>query len=112
MCSRGLNIFIKCRITSCNSSNIILPINNDCFKATYINDDNNLSQTIEKNEEVITRHTNDPVKSYLKVMSNIPLLSREDEVDIAIRIENGRSKVCRFETRRRKDHPGNFRSDV
>lgn len=44
-------------------------------------------------EDTISRHTNDPVKSYLKLMSNIPLLSREDEVNIAIKIENGRNKV-------------------
>lgn len=49
----------------------------------------------EIKDETIARHTNDPVKSYLKIMSSIPLLSRDDEVNIAIRIENGRNKVLR-----------------
>ncbi len=65
------------------------------YTKSYPNDDSNLGSSPDNKEEVVTRHTNDPVKSYLKIMSNIPLLSREDEVDIAIRIENGRDKVLR-----------------
>ena len=56
----------------------------------YQNED---SHNVDLKEETISRHTNDPVKSYLRLMSNIPLLSREDEVNIAIKIENGRNKV-------------------
>lgn len=56
----------------------------------YQNEDNH---SVDLKEETISRHTNDPVKSYLRLMSNIPLLSREDEVNIAIKIENGRNKV-------------------
>ena len=67
----------------------------DEFVKNYTNEENNLVNANESKEEVVTRHTNDPVKSYLRLMSNIPLLSREDEVDIAIRIENGRNKVLR-----------------
>ncbi len=66
----------------------------DEYTKNYSNDDSSLSVN-ENKEEVVTRHTNDPVKSYLRLMSNIPLLSREDEVDIAIRIENGRDKVLK-----------------
>ncbi|MFC1659346.1 RNA polymerase sigma factor RpoD [Pseudomonadota bacterium] len=41
------------------------------------------------------KKSEDPVKSYLKSMSKIPLLTREDEIEIAIRIENGREKTLR-----------------
>lgn len=46
-------------------------------------------------EETIIRNTEDPVKAYLKSINNIPLLTREDEVDIAMRIEKGRNEVIR-----------------
>lgn len=67
---------------------------NNIKEYTKVYDDNALLQQDSK-EDMMSRHTNDPVKSYLKLMSNIPLLSRDDEVDIAIRIENGRNKVLR-----------------
>ena len=71
--------------------------NTDEYNKNYSNEDSNISQSanVDSKEDVLTRHTNDPVKSYLKLMSNIPLLSREDEVDIAIRIEHGRNKVLK-----------------
>jgi RNA polymerase primary sigma factor len=51
-------------------------------------------ETTEKNSDNIkTKRNEDPVKSYLKSMSKIILLTREDEVKIAIRIENGRAKT-------------------
>lgn len=74
--------------------NIKLITNPEEYTKMYPADDGTLTQG-ESKEEVVTRHTNDPVKSYLKLMSNIPLLSREDEVNIAIKIENGRNKVLK-----------------
>ncbi|MDD2840240.1 MAG: RNA polymerase sigma factor RpoD [Rickettsiales bacterium] len=65
----------------------------DDFNKLYSEDGS--SNSSDNKEETISRHTNDPVKSYLKLMSNIPLLSREDEVNIAIRIENGRNRVLK-----------------
>ncbi len=65
----------------------------DDFNKLY-SEDSSVSSSDSK-EETISRHTNDPVKSYLKLMSNIPLLSREDEVNIAMRIESGRNKVLK-----------------
>jgi len=47
---------------------------------------------IEENlEEGLT--FDDPVKLYLKEMGNIPLLSREEETEVAKEIENGQKLV-------------------
>ena len=70
--------------------NIKLLTSTDEFNKIYQNED---SHVPDLKEDAISRHTNDPVKSYLKLMSSIPLLNREDEVNIAIKIENGRNKV-------------------
>jgi len=77
--------------------NIKLIANIEEYNKIYANEDSTISQAsaLDSKEDVLTRHTNDPVKSYLRLMSNIPLLSREDEVGIAIRIENGRNKVLK-----------------
>ncbi len=40
-------------------------------------------------------HTNDPVRIYLRKMSTIPLLTREKEVEIAKRIEEGKRLILR-----------------
>ncbi len=82
-----------------------LPNNNDKVNGVHdVNDDveNNFYDKDIKNEfnsinteETIIRNTEDPVKAYLKSINNIPLLTREDEVDIAMRIEKGRNEVIR-----------------
>ena len=82
-----------------------LPNNNDKVNGIHdVNDDveNNFYDKDIKNEfnsinteETIIRNTEDPVKAYLKSINNIPLLTREDEVDIAMRIEKGRNEVIR-----------------
>ncbi len=38
----------------------------------------------------------DPVKMYLKEMGSFPLLKKEDEVELAKRIENGREKIMKM----------------
>ncbi|KAA0259427.1 RNA polymerase sigma factor RpoD [Deferribacter autotrophicus] len=47
----------------------------------------------EKVEEGVA--VDDPVRLYLREMGNIPLLSREEEVEVAKRIEEGQKKVIR-----------------
>ncbi|GAB1534975.1 RNA polymerase sigma factor RpoD [Geovibrio sp. ADMFC3] len=42
-----------------------------------------------------TMSTDDPVRLYLKEMGNIPLLNREEEIQVAREIEDGQSKVIR-----------------
>ncbi|MFT7086716.1 MAG: RNA polymerase primary sigma factor [Rickettsiales bacterium] len=46
-----------------------------------------------KDEEKSLKRSEDSVKTYLKSMSNVKLLTREDEVEIAMRIEGGRAKT-------------------
>ncbi len=48
---------------------------------------------LAKDEEKSLKRSEDSVKTYLKSMSNVKLLTREDEVEIAIRIEGGRAKT-------------------
>lgn len=47
----------------------------------------------EDGEEIL--NTDDPVRLYLKEMGNIPLLNREDEVNVAKEIKKGQRKVIK-----------------
>jgi RNA polymerase primary sigma factor len=49
-----------------------------------------------KDEEKSQKRSEDSVKTYLRSMSAVKLLTREDEVEIAMRIEEGRNKTIRF----------------
>ncbi len=49
-----------------------------------------------KDEEKTTKRNEDSVKSYLKSMSGVALLSRDDEVKIAIRIDESRGKIVKI----------------
>jgi RNA polymerase primary sigma factor len=49
-----------------------------------------------KDDEKSQKRSEDSVKTYLKSMSTVKLLTRDDEVSIAMRIEEGRSKTVNF----------------
>jgi len=74
----------------------------DYFKTEEIDDDNKIDY-LEKydtgiEEEIstpIVEYSKDPIRIYLKEMSAVPLLTREDEINIARKIENGKEKVFR-----------------
>ncbi|MGC8857320.1 MAG: sigma-70 factor domain-containing protein, partial [Anaerolineae bacterium] len=63
-----------------------------------VGDDDPLSETIEtppldsEYETILDQSSSDedPVSLYLREMSRVPLLTAEEELDLAIRIENGR----------------------
>lgn len=50
----------------------------------------------DQHEEVETLKSDDPVRMYLKEMGHVELLSREGEVEIAKKIENGRHHMIRY----------------
>ncbi len=54
-----------------------------------------LSETTEELEDLEFGHTSDPVRLYLKEMGKVSLLTREGEVAIAKRIEEGKKEVLR-----------------
>jgi RNA polymerase primary sigma factor len=77
----------------------ILDILNE-FKIQVIEKEDDLERLLEeeltaKDEEKSLKRSEDSVKTYLKSMSSVKLLTREDEVAIAIRIEEGRSKTVK-----------------
>ncbi len=49
----------------------------------------------EQEEEKVDSKSNDPVKLYLKRMGSVSLLTREGEVEIATRIEDGERKIVK-----------------
>ncbi len=70
------------------------------FKIQIVEKEEDIEKLLEddisaKDEEKSLKRSEDSVKTYLKSMSNVKLLTREDEVEIAIRIEEGRTKTVR-----------------
>ncbi len=68
------------------------------FKIQVVEKEDDVEKLMEddssaKDEEKSLKRSEDSVKTYLKSMSNVKLLTREDEVEIAIRIEGGRAKT-------------------
>lgn len=71
------------------------------FKIQIVDKEEDLERLIEeglasKDEEKSQKRSEDSVKTYLKSMSSVKLLTRDDEVSIAMRIEEGRSKTVGF----------------
>lgn len=70
------------------------------FKIIVVEKEDDLEKLIEegqvaKDEEKSQKRSEDSVKTYLKSMSSVKLLTREDEVSIAMRIEEGRNKTVK-----------------
>ncbi|MCE3255391.1 MAG: rpoD [Rickettsiaceae bacterium] len=70
------------------------------FKIQVVEKEDDIEKLLDedafaKDEEKSLKRSEDSVKTYLKSMSNVKLLTREDEVEIAIRIENGRAKTVK-----------------
>lgn len=69
------------------------------FKIQIIEKEDDMDKLMEdgnaKDEEKSQKRSEDSVKTYLKSMSSVKLLTREDEVAIAMRIEEGRNKTVR-----------------
>ena len=77
----------------------ILDILNE-FKIQIVEKEDDLERLLEeglaaKDEEKSQKRSEDSVKTYLKSMSTVKLLTREDEVSIAMRIEEGRNKTIK-----------------
>ena len=70
------------------------------FRIQIIEKEEDLEKILEegslvKDEEKSIKRSEDSVKSYLKSMSSVRLLTRDDEVQIAMRIEDGRAKIVK-----------------
>ncbi|MDA0902004.1 MAG: RNA polymerase sigma factor RpoD [Proteobacteria bacterium] len=70
------------------------------FKIAVVEKEEDYEKMMEKenaaiDEEKSAKRSEDSVKTYLKSMSTVQLLTREDEVAIAIRIEEGRLKTVK-----------------
>jgi len=70
------------------------------FKINIVEKEEDLEKLIEeglisKDEEKSQKRSEDSVKTYLKSMSTVKLLTREDEVSIAMRIEDGRNRTVK-----------------
>jgi len=67
------------------------------FKIQIVEKEDDLDKledgSMAKDEEKSQKRSEDSVKTYLKSMSSVKLLTREDEVAIAMRIEEGRNKT-------------------
>ncbi len=68
------------------------------FKIKIVEKEEDIEKLLAKeglDEEKSLKRSDDSVKTYLRSMSNVQLLTRENEVEIAIRIEKGRNKTIK-----------------
>ena len=63
------------------------------FKINIVKPIKKSTPTVTRLETASTTKTNDPVRLYLKEMGNVKLLNREGEVEIATRIEHGKTQM-------------------
>jgi RNA polymerase primary sigma factor len=70
-------------------SSIFAPPEEDAEEET------DLSTFDDEDQEKESISTDDPVRLYLREMGNIPLLNREEEVEVAKKIEEGQKKVIK-----------------
>ena len=77
-------------ISILESSNISVVKNEE----EYDNFSKNENDDIQK-ESYVSKNTEDPVKAYLKSINNIALLTKEEEIAIAIKIENSRLNIIK-----------------
>jgi RNA polymerase primary sigma factor len=73
------------------NSTILTPPEEDDIDA----EEAELSTFDDEEQEKESISTDDPVRLYLREMGNIPLLSREEEVEVAKKIEEGQKKVIK-----------------
>ncbi|MBU6141040.1 MAG: RNA polymerase sigma factor RpoD [Proteobacteria bacterium] len=71
------------------------------FKIQVVEREEDVERLLEeslsaKDDEKSQKRSEDSVKTYLRSMSTVKLLTREDEVAIAMRIEEGRNKTIKF----------------
>ncbi len=96
------NLFISKKNKNYNLSKILKIINNENIKIIKNfskknklnlnkkkNNINNISEIILSKDNNIINKINDPVRMYMKEMGTVELLTREDEINIAKRIEEG-----------------------
>jgi RNA polymerase primary sigma factor len=65
------------------------------LKGEKENNDEELENEEVDKDELLLEGENDPIKIYLKEMGGVPLLTKEGEVQIAMRIEQGEEKLSR-----------------
>ena len=61
-----------------------------------VNEEESEEDEEEKNKNNLIEGEYDPIKSYLKEMGGVPLLSKNDEISLAVRIEQGEEKLARI----------------
>jgi RNA polymerase primary sigma factor len=57
--------------------------------------ENELAEKEETEEEILIQGKDDPIKIYLREMGGVPLLTKEGEIEIAQKIEQGKEKTAR-----------------
>jgi RNA polymerase primary sigma factor len=63
------------------------------FKVDLSKSEKKVTRTVAKSETATASRTDDPVRLYLREMGNVKLLDRDGEIEIAERIEEGKSQM-------------------